>query len=126
MSEMSTTKQTKIDAVTTFLASYKAKDVDTRIALFADDISFEDPVGTDAIVGKAAMQHYFEATIASGWDIDLVPQKIIVNSDEAASITEVTAGIGGNPPTVTVIVQNFIFDAAGKFKALRVFTDAFG
>ena|SRR6185437_866034 len=119
-------KQAQTDAITKFLASYKAKDVATRIALFADDISFEDPVGSEAIVGKAAMQHYFEATIASGWDIDLVPQKIIVNGTEAATITEVTAGVGGNPPTKTTIVQNFIFDAAGKFKALRVFTDAFG
>jgi ketosteroid isomerase-like protein len=119
-------KQAQTDAITKFLASYKAKDVATRIALFADDISFEDPVGTDAIVGKAAMQHYFEATIASGWDIDLVPQKIIVNGAEAAAITEVTAGVGDNPPTKTTIVQHFVFDAAGKFKALRVFTDAFG
>ena len=119
-------KQAKTDAIKTFLASYKVKDVDTRIALFADDIRFEDPVGSDAVIGKAAMRHYFDATIASGWDIDLVPQKIIVNGDEAASITEVTAGVGGNPPTVTTIIQNFIFDAAGKFKALRVFTDAFG
>jgi hypothetical protein len=77
-------------------------------------------------VGKAAMQEYFDATIASGWEIDLVPQKIIVNGTEAVSITEVTAGISGTPPTKTVIVQNFIFDAAGKFTALRVFTDAFG
>ena len=123
---MSTTNQTKIDAITTFLASYKAKDVDTRIALFADDISFEDPVGSEAVVGKAEMRHYFDATIASGWDIDLVPRKIIVNGTEAAAITEVTAGVGGNPPTVTTIVQNFVFHAAGKFKALRVFTDAFG
>jgi len=114
------------DTIRTFLASYKTKDVPTRIALFADDISFEDPVGSPAIVGKAAMQQYFDATIASGWEIDLVPQKIIVNGAEAVSITEVTAGVGGNPPSVTVIVQNFVFDEAGKFKALRVFTDAFG
>ena len=119
-------KQAKTDAITTFLASYKTKDVPTRIALFADHISFEDPVGSEAIVGKAAMQQYFDATIASGWEIDLVPQKIIVNGTEAASITEVTAGVGGNPPTKTIIVQHFLFDAAGKFKALRVFTDAFG
>ncbi len=119
-------QQAQTDAITKFLASYKAKDVATRIALFADDISFEDPVGSPAIVGKPAMQQYFDATIAAGWEIDLVPQKIIVNGSEAAAITEVTAGIGGNPPSVTVIVQHFAFDAAGKFKALRVFTDAFG
>jgi steroid delta-isomerase len=119
-------KQAKTEAITTFLASYKVKDVATRIALFADDISFEDPVGSAPIVGKPAMRQYFDATIASGWDIDLRPQKIIVNGNEAASITEVTAGLGGNPPSLTTIVQHFVFDEAGKFKTLRVFTDAFG
>ena len=115
--------QSKTAAIETFLASYKVKDVPTRIALFADDISFEDPVGSPPIVGKAAMQHYFDATIASGWDIDLKPKKIMVNGTEAVSITEVTAGVGGNPPVTSTIVQNFVFDDAGKFKALRVFMD---
>ena len=115
--------QTKIAAIETFLASYKVKDVATRIALFADDISFEDPVGTRPLVGKAAMNEYFVATVASGWDIDLVPKKIMVNGNEAVSITEATAGVGGNPPVTSTIVQIFVFDTAGKFKALRVFMD---
>jgi steroid Delta-isomerase len=115
--------ETKTVAIETFLASYKVKDVATRIALFADDISFEDPVGSPPIVGKAAMNDYFVATVASGWDIDLVPKKIMVNGSEAVSITEVTAGVGGNPPVTSTIVQNFVFDDAGKFKALRVFMD---
>jgi steroid delta-isomerase len=118
--------EAKAAAIETFLASYKVKDVATRIALFADDISFEDPVGSPAIIGKAAMNAYFVATVAGGWDIELVPQKIIVNGGEAVSITEVTAGVGGNPPTKTTIVQLFVFDEAGNFKVLRVFTDAFG
>jgi steroid delta-isomerase len=119
-------KQARTDAITTFLATYKAKDVATRIALFADDASFEDPVGAPAMVGKAAIRQYFDATIASGWEIVLEPRKIIVAGAEAAVITDVTAGIGGNPPSVTAIVQHFVFDDAGKIKTLRVFTDAFG
>jgi steroid delta-isomerase len=119
---MPTAAQAK-STIETFLASYKVKDVATRIALFADDIVFEDPIGTPPIVGKAAMNDYFVATVASGWDIDLVPQKIFVNGNEAASITQVTAGVGGAPPHSSTIVQQFVFDDAGKFKALRVFMD---
>jgi len=115
--------QAKTEAIETFLASYKVKDVETRIALFADDISFEDPVGTPPMIGKAAMHEYFVATVASGWDIDLVPKKIMVNGNEAVSITEATAGVGGNPGVTSTIVQVFVFDDAGKFKALRVFMD---
>ena len=120
---MSSSDQTKPQAIETFLASYKIKDVATRIALFADGISFEDPGGSPPGVGKAAMNEYFVATVASGWDIDLVPKKIMVNGTEAASITEGTAGGGGNPPVTSTIVQIFAFDDAGKFKTLRVFMD---
>ena len=61
----------KTAAIERFLASYEVKDVETRISLFADDISFEDPVGAPAIVGRAAMKQYFVDTVAGGWDIDL-------------------------------------------------------
>jgi len=59
--------QSKTAAIETFLASYKVKDVETRIALFAEGIVFEDPVGTPPIVGRKAMNDYFVATVASGW-----------------------------------------------------------
>jgi steroid delta-isomerase len=120
---MSSSKQANLATIETFLASYRVKDVTARIALFADDIWFDDPVGTPPILGKAAMNQYFVDTVAGGWDIDLVPQKIIVNGNEAASITEVTASVGGSAPMTTTIVQTFIFDDAGKIKTLRVFAD---
>jgi steroid delta-isomerase len=120
---MSSSKQANLATIETFLASYRVKDVAARIALFADDIWFDDPVGTPPILGKAAMNQYFVDTVAGGWDIDLVPKKIIVNGNEAASITEVTASVGGSTPMTTTIVQTFIFDDAGKIKTLRVFAD---
>ncbi len=123
---MSTTKQANMATVETFLASYRVKDVETRIALFADDVYFDDPVGTPPILGKAAMHKYFVDTVAGGWDIDLVPKKIIVNGSEAASITEVTASVGGSQPMTTTIVQTFVFDDAGRIKTLRVFADTPG
>lgn len=121
---MSSSDQAKTAAIETFLASYKVKDVPTRIALFADGISFEDPVGSPPVIGKAAMNQYFVDTVASGWEIDLVPKKILVSGNEAASITEVTAGVGDHPPVTSTIVQLFVFDDAGKIKTLRVFMDA--
>jgi steroid delta-isomerase len=120
---MPISKSPHATTIETFLASYKVKDVATRIALFADDIRFDDPVGTPPILGKAAMHKYFLDTVAGGWDIDLVPQQIIVNGHEAASITQVSAGVGGNPPMISTIVQTFVFDEAGKIKTLRVFAD---
>ena len=120
---MSSSKQAHKTTIETFLGSYRVKDVDTRIALFAENIWFDDPVGTPPILGKAAMHKYFIDTIAGGWDIDLVPKTIIVNWNEAAAITEVKAGVGGKPPIVSTIIQTFIFDEDGKIKTLRVYAD---
>jgi steroid delta-isomerase len=110
-------------SIDSFLSTYRVRDVAARMALVADDISFEDPVGSPPIVGRAAIERYFQDTVAAGWDIALAPQKIMVNGTEAVAITEVTAGIGDNPPVTSVIVQHFAFDAAGKIKTLRVFMD---
>ena len=56
-------------SVKAFLASYEAKDADSRIALFAVDPHFEDPVGAPPVRGTAALDKFFRDTIASGWNI---------------------------------------------------------
>ena len=119
---MSTSNAAKAAAIETFLSSYKVKNVSARLAVLAESISFEDPVGSPPVLGKAAMKRYFDDTIAAGWEIDLVPKRIIVNGAEAASFTEVTAGVGGHLATSTII-QIFGFDDAGKIRTLRVFME---
>ena len=50
---------TKIRAVETYVAGYAAGDVDTILSIFAEDAVLEDPVGTPAHQGKAALRGFF-------------------------------------------------------------------
>jgi ketosteroid isomerase-like protein len=110
-------------AIRTFLASYAAKDVDTRIELFADDIIFEDPAGAEPVRGKADLDSFFRATIGNGWDIAMESEKIIKSGNEALSFTRAEWGLSGTEPARLTLVQNFAFDAAGKIIKLRIFFD---
>jgi steroid delta-isomerase len=110
-------------SVRAFLASYGAKDVDTRISLFADDVSFEDPVGAEPVRGKADLDAFFRATIANGWNISMQAEKIIKSGNEALSFTNAKWGVEGTEPAKLTLVQNFVFDPAGKIIRLRIFFD---
>lgn len=110
-------------AIRTFLASYAAKDVATRIALFADEIEFEDPVGAEPVRGRANLEEFFKATIGNGWDIAMEAEKIIKSGNEGLSFTRARWGVTGTEPAKLTLVQNFVFDQAGKITKLRIFFD---
>lgn len=110
-------------AIHAFLASYAAKDADARIALFGDDPHFEDPVGAPPVRGRENLEKFFRDTIASGWDIAMEAEKIIRSGNEALSITKAQWGLPGTEPARLMLVQHFVFDAAGKIASLRIFFD---
>jgi len=110
-------------AIKTFLASYAARDVDTRIALFADGIVFEDPVGAEPVRGRDNLRQFFRATIDSGWNIAMASEKIVKSGNEALSVTKASWGVPGTEPARLTLIQNFAFDDAGKITRLRIFFD---
>jgi steroid delta-isomerase len=110
-------------AIKAFLGSYAAKDVDTRIALFAEDVTFEDPVGAEPVRGRANLEAFFRATIGSGWDIGMESRQIVKSGNEAISVTSAQWGLAGTEPAKLTLYQNFAFDPAGKILRLRIFFD---
>ena len=60
------------ELVRTYLRTLDTGDIEGRLALFAPDASFEDPVGTPAIVGHAALRAFW----AGGAGLDLMPAAI--------------------------------------------------
>jgi limonene-1,2-epoxide hydrolase len=110
--------------VRTFLASYGKKDVDTRIALFADDIHFVDLIGVEPMIGKPMLDKFFRDTIAFGFDIEMNPERIICIADEALSVTRAAWGMTGQEKARLTIYQAFTFNQEGKIKQIRVYFDA--
>lgn len=120
----STPREQMEKTVRTFLASYARQDVDTRIALFADDIHFVDLIGVEPMIGKPALDKFFRDTIAYGFDIEMNPEKIIIIEDEALSVTRAAWGMKGQEKARLTIYQAFSFDGQGKIRQIRVYFDA--
>jgi steroid delta-isomerase len=97
--------------------------VAARIALFADDALFEDPIGSPPIRGREALAGFFAETVASGIAIELTSERIVVGGDEALSITDARWGFPGTDPARVEIFQIFAFDAQGRIASLRIFMD---
>ena len=110
-------------SIRTFLSTYAAKDVETRGALFGDQVVFEDPVGAEPIRGKDRLLAFFDATVGSGWDIAMESEKIIKSGNEALSVTKAQWGLAGTEPARLTLIQHFAFDDAGKIVSLRIFFD---
>jgi len=110
-------------AIRAFQASYAIQDVETRVALFADNAVFEDPVGVPPIRGKAAIERFFRDTIASGIAIALIPERIVFSGGEALCFTKATFGFAGEEPSRVRLFQTFAFDADCLITSVRVYFD---
>jgi steroid delta-isomerase len=112
----------KIEAtVRAYLASYEAGDIEGRLQLFAPDASFEDPVGTPAMVGHAALREFFAQV--GGLPTKGKLRHLSVNGHEAAMLFDITIfGEGYDKATVTV-AETMVMDDEGRFKSLRAFWD---
>lgn len=119
-------RQQMVVAIETFLGSYPARsdaDIDRRLALFAADAKLEDPVGAPPHMGQAGLRAFFEGAVADGWIIHMKSERILASGSEGISLTRASWGKAGTEPAKVFIVHNFIFDANGKIKTLRIFFD---
>jgi steroid delta-isomerase len=66
-----------------------AGDVDAIMELYADEVTFADPVGWDRRTGRDALRAHFEAAVAAG--LNEVPGAPVAGQDGAHSLTPVTS-----------------------------------
>ncbi len=68
---MPTTEQ-KLAAVHGYVAAFEAGSADAVIALFAEDATVEDPVGTPIKRGHAEIREFYSASMATGAKLELL------------------------------------------------------
>lgn len=108
-----------IAAVETYVEAFARGDADMAAALFADDASVEDPVGTPQRVGKAAIAEFYRASMATGAKLTLTGP-VRTAADHAAFAFEVALDWQGQRQRIDVI-DIFRFDAEGKIAEMRAF-----
>ncbi len=60
-------------------------DVEGALALFADDVVFEDPVGKPPLIGKAALRRHFELAVKC--KVHEIPGEPIASMDDRHVVT---------------------------------------
>jgi steroid Delta-isomerase len=112
------------DVVSRFMATYATKDVETRVALFAEVLCFEDPVGHHLGSNKAELEAFFETTNATGVSLRFFPERLIVVGDEALQVARLLIDHGGADTTLLLLHVHFVFNSDGLVTHVRVFYDA--
>ncbi len=107
-----------------FMGTYTSRDVETRLSLFAEELSFEDPIGNHLASDKGALRKFFEGMVASGVSLRFFPERLIVVGDEALQIARLLIEHGENDATLLLLHLNFVFNRDGLITQVRVFFDA--
>jgi ketosteroid isomerase-like protein len=118
---MAVNKQTIINAIAEYCRAENDKDKQAWLALFAENIVHEDPVGMVSSAGKEK--------VAAFWDQMVVPNnvelwltdEVIVCGNEAIALMQCRVGPADKRQESGRIVDNFVFDDAGKITRVRAF-----
>ncbi len=102
-----------------YIRALNACDVDAIVALFAEDATVEDPVGTPPHQGHAAIRTFYAASVAMKLEVQLEGQVRAVAS-EAAFAFSVGLTVDGKRVVIRPI-DVFRFNEAGKVVQMRAF-----
>lgn len=109
----------KIEAVETYIAGYANRNIDEVMSIFAENVTVEDPVGTPALVGKAAVRDFMSVAITMRATLRLRGE-IRCAGDFAAFPFVVALDYHGRNTEIEVI-DIFQFNDQGEVTEMRAF-----
>jgi len=109
-------------AVLAYLESYRTGDIEARLALFAKDASFEDPVGTDPIIGREALKTFW--TAGAHFDIAMELQTLAVNGSEAAFLFVATLRAPQADAVTLRVIATLAVNKQGLISRMRAYFDS--
>jgi steroid delta-isomerase len=115
---MPTTKQ-KHTVVHAYVAVFEAGSADAAAALFADNATVEDPVGTPIKRGRDEIHAFYAASMATGAKLELTGD-LLFAGDYVAFPFKVKLSWGGQDSVIEVI-DTFKLDDDGKIIEMRAF-----
>jgi len=108
------------DAMQAYIDCFNRTDPEGIAALYADDATVEDPVGTPLKNGKAEVAAFYKMAVTTGAKLKLAAPIRASHGNSAAMAFDVQL----NMPTGEAIIQVIdvmTFNDAGKFTSMRAF-----
>lgn len=101
-----------------YLAALVAGDLDRVLALYADDATVEDPVGSPPLQGREALSAFYQVAVDSvSAAHTLGPVRCA--GDEFTVPFAIEASLGAK--VAIEIIDHFVVNEAGKITAMRAF-----
>lgn len=108
-----------VAAVEAYVAAFEKGDPDAVAALYAEDATVEDPIGSSIHRGRAAVRAFYAESMKTGAKLKL-EGPVRVAGDYAVFPFSVNLNFGGGPKRIDVI-DTFRFNAAGEVVEMRAF-----
>ncbi|GAA0399676.1 steroid Delta-isomerase [Paenibacillus motobuensis] len=99
-----------------YLDAFNAQDADAVIALYADNATVEDPVGSEPLQGKEAIDAFYQQVIPYGSKLKLVAPIRGSHSNSAAMAFVVESAVGS-----INVIDVMTFDESGKITSMRAY-----
>jgi steroid Delta-isomerase len=103
-----------------YIDTYNRGDVAEIVALYADDATVEDPVGTPLKSGKKAIHEFYEMAVQTGAKLKLAAPIRGSHGNSAAMAFDVELNMPAGRMVVYVI-DVMTFNDEGKFTSMRAF-----
>jgi steroid delta-isomerase len=113
------TPEQMIAAVHAYVDAFDQGDADLAVAIFADDATVEDPIGSPPHVGTDAIRNFYTVAMSTGAKLTLTGP-IGVATAHAAFPMRIRLNWDGRPMTIDVI-DTFAFDASGKVSRMQAY-----
>lgn len=104
-----------------YIDTFNRADADGIAALYADDATVEDPVGTPLKKGKTEIAVFYKMAVATGARLKLAAPIRGSHGDSAAMAFDVELNMPGQGQMVIQVIDVMTFNEEGKFKSMRAF-----
>ncbi len=110
----------KRQAMQAYIDALNADDLQGIVDLYAENATVEDPFGTPAKVGKAAIEEFYRGSVALKPRARLSAPIRGSHGDSAAMAFEVTVNLEQGPVVIAVI-DVMQFNEAGQFTSMKAY-----
>lgn len=98
-----------------------AGDLEGVLALFADDATVEDPVGSNVQRGKDEIRAFYTQAIASSARLRITAPQRGSAGNAAAMALDVEVTMSGGPTMLIGVIETMHFNDAGKVVTMQAF-----
>jgi len=107
-------------AMQAYIDALNAGDVDAITALYADDATVEDPVGSEVKQGREAIAAFYRMAVQTGARLSLAAPIRASHANAAAMAFDVHLTMPEGQSVIRVI-DVMTFDEAGRFQSMQAY-----